>query len=107
MNGDYAYSARVEPVARRHAKHADGSYVAVRSRRAVKHVLQLKDDGERGLTDHLRELEAASRDQSVVSRSAPRTHRGGVSGGAPAARHPTCHQLGRRGTGRCCCSLVQ
>lgn len=72
------------------AWHRHGrTYVAVHSRRAVQHVLQLEDDGERGVTDHLRHSEAAPQNQSLVPSAATRTHgRGASGGGAPVPRTP-------------------
>ena len=74
----------------------EGPYVAVHSRRAVQHVLQLEDDGECRVTDHLGNSEAASQNQGLVSRAAPRTHSRGTSGGGsrfPAPLHH-CHHAG-------------
>lgn len=87
IHGDLVSSQCVEPVARRDPL-PQGSYVAVGSRRAVERILQLKDDGKRGVADHLRESEAASQNQSLVSRAGPRIRRRGGSGGAPAAGPP-------------------
>lgn len=57
-----------------------GTYAAVHSGRAVKHVLQLEDDGEHGVTDHLGESEAASQNESLASGAGSRTQSGGQSG---------------------------
>ena len=103
INGDYAYPPCSEPIA---GFPPSGSYVAVRPRGAVKHVLQLEDNGERRVTDHLREAETASQDQSLVSRAGPRTQRRGESGGGTHCPAPsTPHQLRPWGPWyRCCMS---
>lgn len=53
INGNYAYPPCMEPIAR---WEPSGSYVAIRPRGVVKHVLQLEDTITR-VTDHLRESE--------------------------------------------------